>query len=293
VQPEVPLLSVAIRQYIDTYIWQHNYSHKTTKNYEWAVSSFLKAVEDKPITEITQADIITWRRYMESKQYTIGAVNAYLYRVRCLLKYYGKHLKLSIDPDEIIIPKKEKKLPKVLTRDQIIQLVSHADLRGQVIIAVLYSSGIRVGELSRIKIRDIIGDTIKVRGKGSKERLVFLDDQTLALIQTYLKTRNDVSPFLLYSKKGSGLGISAIQRIVRDAGRRAGIGDVTPHVLRHSFATHMVQQGCGAFHLQKILGHEHISTTQIYVNLGDKDVYNAHKKFHKAIDKHTSISYNA
>jgi len=275
-------LRSALHQFIEDYIWQHGYSKSTEDNYKWAVNSFIKAVGNKEIFKINQEDIKAWRKSMDSQQVSVSSVNAFLYKFRLLLEYYAKSQKLSINPKEIIIPKKPSTIPKVITREQIQELIERAPLREKVIISLLYSNGIRVGELVKLRKTDISGDIMKIRGKGNRERIAYIDVRSKALLETYLALRTDTCPFLLYSRKVKGLGTSRVQQLIKQLGQELGI-QVTPHVLRHSFATHMVQAGCGTFHLKEMLGHAHISTTQIYVHLNDLDIRQAYKSFHSIV----------
>lgn len=272
-------VSQALTRFVEDYIWQHGYAKSTSDNYRWSLTSFTKACGDIPIAQITQDHIKSWRQHMERNNYTVGAINAFLYRMRKFLKYYSTSLELQINPDEIVIPKKDKPIPKYLTRGEINQLIDAGDLREKAIVSLLYASGIRVGELVKLRRSDIQGDFIKVRGKGRIERVAFLDAKAQKHLQAYLKVCPKCQ-FLFPSKKGGGLHVQQIQIIVRHLGEQALNKQITPHMLRHSFATHMVQNGCGAFHLQKMLGHADISTTQIYVHLGSADLKSAYNKFH-------------
>ena len=264
------------------YIWPHAYSQYTYDNYKWAVHSFVKAVGNKDIDKITMEDIYTWRRFMEAHEYTIGATNSFLYRIRLLLTWSAREFELSIAPRDIIIPKKESRLPKTLNKEQIIKLLKYATPREKVIIMVLFSSGIRRAELSSLRVSDINGQVIKVRGKGNKERLGFIDRETREIIDEYLDTRENNSRFLIDSEKGESLQPGTIGHILSDLSAKSGV-HITPHMLRHTFATEMIREGCGAFQLQKILGHEHISTTQIYVHLNAQDVTQAYDNYHKPL----------
>ncbi len=281
------LISIALNGFIEDYIWQHGYGEKTANNYRWSLNSFIKANEDLPIAQITQEHVKSWRRYMDRNQYAVGAVNAYLYRFRKLLTYYSKQTDLMIDPTEIIIPKKNKPIPKFLSIEEVNALINACDSRGKAVVSLLYASGIRVGELVQLRKNDIYGETMKIRGKGGIERIAFVDERARQYIQEYLQSRTDKCPYLFYSRKRQcdnlGLGVAQIQSDIRKTARLAGIEKtVTPHVLRHSFATHMIQTGCGAFHLQRRLGHADISTTQISVHLGSADLKSAYKQFHTA-----------
>lgn len=277
------LVSEALKSFVEDYIWQHGFSEKTAKNYEWALNSFIKANDDLPLIEITQEHVKFWRKYMEHHQYTVGATNAFLYRLRKFLQYWSKVYDLKIIPNEIVIPKKNKPIPKFLSVEEIDRLIKFSDLREKAMFSIMYASGIRIGELVKLRRKDIMLDTIKVRGKGGAERIAFLDGRAQMYLTAYLKTREDSGAFLFYSRKSAGLKTGRIQQLIKQNAVKAGITKtVSPHVLRHSFATHMVQNGCGAFHLQKMLGHADIATTQIYVHLGSKDLRSAYTQFHKA-----------
>lgn len=276
-------LSKAYYVFAEDYIWMHGYTDKTASNYKWAINSFIKAVDDLPITEITQDHVKLWRKYMGEHQYEIGAVNAFLYRFRKLLSHFAEKYALAINPDEIIIPKKKKPIPKFLTLDEIHDLIRVSEPREKAMFSLMYASGIRVGELVKLRRKDVYGDTIKVRGKGNRERIAFLDTECQRLLKSYLNLRTDPCPFLFYSKKCNGIKVGRVQQLIKVNAIKAGINKtVSPHVLRHSFATHMVQNGCGAFHLQQLLGHADISTTQIYVHLGSADLRKAYSKYHNA-----------
>lgn len=276
-------LSKAYYTFAEDYIWLHGYTEKTALNYKYAITSLMKAIGDINLFQLDQEDIKEWRRYMDKHQYEVGAINAFLYRIRKILEFYEDKHQLKIKPSEIIIPKKNNPIPKFLTIEEVHLLIKHSDLREKAIFSLLYASGLRVGELVKLRRKDVYGDTIKVRGKGNRERIAFLDEASLKYLRDYLASRDDPCPFLFYSKKCNGLKIGRIQQLIRINALKAGINKtVSPHVLRHSFATHMVQNGIGAFHLQKLLGHADISTTQIYVHLGSADLRDAYSRFHHA-----------
>lgn len=279
------LLSKALTIFIQEYVWAHGFAVATAKNYQWAINSLIKAIGDKDLLELTIQDLRTWQQWMVSRNYEINAINSFLYRIRLIIRYFAKRYVLKIDPSEIIIPKKVQHIPKYLSVEDIKKLYDKGDLRGKALVAVLYSSGIRVGELVKLRKKDIYGDVLKIRGKGNKERLAFLDKDTLNILSNYLRSRRDSSQFLFYSHKGSGLGTARVERIIRDLGIEARLDQtVTPHILRHSYATHMAKAGIGPYHLQKLLGHAHVSTTQIYVHLDENDSRMAYSKFHTPLN---------
>ncbi len=276
-------ISEVIDHYCNDYCWQRGFSRSTIDNYLWVKNSFTKQVGDVEIGKLETKHIIKWRKKMEDMGYEVNTVNAYLYKFRRIVTHYSTIC--SISPKEIIIPKKERKDPHFLT-DVEIQMLIHADLiiRDRAIISLMYSTGMRVSEVVRLRRNDIIGDDlINIQGKGKIERKAFIDATAQFLIAQYLNTRDDKSPALFLSRLGGGLKKSGIEKIIRDAGIAAGLTQrVYPHMLRHTFATHLVQRGIGQFHLRDLLGHADISTTQMYVHLGTKDLKDSYEKYHKA-----------
>lgn len=274
------LFSQAVELFCSDYAWQKGYAKSTVDNYRWMCTSFLSAVEDMPITALSKEELVRWRLYMQSKQYEVNAVNAYLYKFRRIMTHYSK-LGLKLAPEDIIIPKKQQKTPRYLTKEEIDRLISVGDLREKALISLLYCSGLRVGELVKVRRKDIRGDMLLVHGKGGKEGMGFIDERADIHIKNYLASRTDSNPFLFYSYKKQGITVSCVQHLVRELGIKAGIEvRVTPHVLRHSLATHLAEAGIGSFHLQKILRHAHISTTQIYVHVSGKSVKDAYFNYH-------------
>lgn len=274
-------ISESVRVFCEDYIWQRGYTKSTADNYRWACNSLIKAVGDIEFEDLTMDHVIKWRKYMEARTYEPSAINCNLYKVRLLAKYFQSRLELKLNHADIIIPKRKKTIPKFLTTDQIQLLVDLAGVREKAIIALMYASGVRVGELCQLRKKDILGSHMKVRGKGNIERIAFIDETAIKYLQTYLDTREDSSQYLFPSKKGGGIKVGTVQHQFQLLSKELPF-DVTPHVLRHSFATHLAQSGCGAFHLQKLLGHSHIATTQIYVHLTGEDIQIAYEKYHSS-----------
>ena len=143
-------------------------------------------------------------------------------------------------------------------------------MRDKVILSILYSSGLRVSELVNLLINDIDFDerTIRIRGKGDKDRIVLFDKDTKELIEQYLNIRDSDSEYLFINKNGNKLSSRYIQLMIKKYAKEAGIEKkVTPHILRHSFATHLLKNGVDIRAIQQLLGHASLSTTQIYTSV--------------------------
>ena len=192
-------------------------------------------------------------------------------------------------------PKQEKKLPVVLTEDEIKNLINSIDLnhdfgqRNKTIIEILYGTGIRVSELVNLKLSNIFfkENIIKVIGKGNKERFVPLGEIASDEMKIYINDRNQLkidsksSDVLFLNRYGRRLTRSMIFKIISDASKRIGLDKkISPHTLRHSFATHLIKNGADLRTIQLILGHESITTTEIYTHLDTLHLEEVLKKYH-------------
>ena len=192
-------------------------------------------------------------------------------------------------------PKQEKKLPVVLTEDEIKNLINSIDLnhnfgqRNKTIIEILYGTGIRVSELVNLKLSNIFfkENIIKVIGKGNKERFVPLGEIASCEMKIYINDRNQLkidsksSDILFLNRYGRRLTRSMIFKIISDASKRIGLDKkISPHTLRHSFATHLIKNGADLRTIQLILGHESITTTEIYTHLDTLHLEEVLKKYH-------------
>lgn len=278
------LISKALVQFVSEYCFDHAYSKATIDNYRLAVGCFVKAVGDVQTSKITLETIRDFRQYMEAHNRDRNGVVSYLYKLRCFLRWVDKTEHLNLPLSDMVIPKRRKTLPNYLTTEEIEKLMKCADIRERAIVSLLYSTAMRVGELTQVRIKDIHGNTIKIRGKGDSERVVFVDETAAHYLKQYLDNRKDSSPFLFYSFKGTGLGKSRIQKLIHDLGIRAGMDKpVTPHVFRHSNATDLMKNGVGLRYIQEYLGHADISTTQIYTHVAQPDLTDAFHKGHKKL----------
>ncbi len=185
--------------------------------------------------------------------------------------------------EDFPIPKKAKSLPKSLNEKEVQDLINsvewsendsssskHTKMRDKLILSVLYSTGLRVSELIEIKIQDIDFSerTIFIKGKGNKERIVLFDKDTKEEISAYLNFRVKKSEYLLVNNYGHPLSARYIQMMIKKYAEKAEIKkNVTPHVLRHSYATHLLKRGVDIRIIQQLLGHSSILSTQIYTNV--------------------------
>ena len=257
------------------------YSDKTLKMYQIYCREMLYHI-NKPVESITDRDLVG---YLADKK-EANCANATLALIHAMMKYFFKnYLKMNI-VDEIKTPKKVKSLPKVLTKQEIKDLFKATHFgRNRLMLQFMYGSGARVSEVVKLKIEDI---NIKERtamirsGKGAKDRMIILSKDWIKDLKKYFKKKKIKSDFVFSKKNGKPLSTDTIQRIVRESAEKAGIHKhVTPHSLRHSYATHLLEAGTNIRYIQSLLGHSSLNTTQIYTNVANEQL----KKIVSPLDK--------
>ena len=240
------------------------------------------------ISKITQSDILEFLYFLKSARKNEKSSRARkLSSIKSFFKYYTiKSMKLSYNPAENIeAPNFDKKLPKYLTLEQSLELLNNIQTpfreRDYCIILLFLSCGMRLSELVGININDIHDDTIKIWGKGAKERQVYLNDSCIIALNEYLEIRNSIvspvsEPALFISKRTKKrISDRRVEQIVEDCLKAAGLSDMgfTTHKLRHTAATQLYRYGgADVLSLKEILGHEHVNTTEIYTHLNDESV---------------------
>ncbi len=249
------------------------YSDKTIKMYETYLRDFLEFIKT-PAETASRDDIIA---YLAKKKEKDGLSNASLALIHSALKFFfHSFLKMKI-ADEVKIPRKEKKLPTVLSRAEIKALIKSAKRgRDRLIIEFLYSSGVRVSECAKIRLDDLeLGEGIAMvrGGKGKKDRVIILAKRWISGFKKYLKRRKVQGELVFTKKNGKPITPDTIQRIVKRASLKAGIHKhVTPHSLRHSYATHLLEAGENIRKIQELLGHAALNTTQIYTKVSTDEL---------------------
>ena len=248
------------------------YSEKTLKMYLIYIHEMLYHINKNP-QEMTERDLIG---YLADKKER-GCSNATLALVHAAMKYFFKnYLKVHI-VDDIKTPKKAKSLPKVLTKDEIKELFKATRFgRNRLMLQFMYGSGSRVSEVVKLKIEDINFKerTAMIRsGKGNKDRMIIISKDWIIELKKYLKKKKIKSEFVFSKKNGKSLSTDTIQRIVRESTEAAGIKKhITPHSLRHSYATHLLEAGTNIRYIQSLLGHSSLNTTQIYTNVANEQL---------------------
>lgn len=287
-----------IERYIEKFIRyleiERNASKHTIINYSIDLNSLKDFAGETPVEKI---DYVMLRRYLvilRDKNLSKVSVARKIASIRSFFKFLCREGIVKTNPaSSLSTPKRDKHLPKFLDEADIIKLIespegdSEAASRDRAILETLYSTGIRVSELVGLNIShvDQIGGVIKVYGKGKKERIVPIGDRALETIRQYLRKRrygeSDENKALLFNKSGGRISDRSIRRIINKYIVKTSIKEkISPHTLRHSFATHLLNHGADLRSVQELLGHANLSTTQIYTHITTERLKSAYEKAH-------------
>ena len=272
---------------------ERNASKHTLINYSVDLKSLCEFLKEEPIEKV---DYISLRRYLAHiKEQSLSKVSIArkIASIRSFFKFLFREGIIKSNPaSSLSTPKRDKHLPKFLDEKEIVILLESPDregeagLRDRAILETLYSTGIRVSELVSLNMDNIdqIGGVIKVYGKGKKERIVPIGERALQAIRDYLKARRTIAKetkALFFNKSGGRLTDRSIRRIVNKYITKASIQQkISPHTLRHSFATHMLDHGADLRSVQELLGHANLSSTQIYTHITTERLKSAYTKAH-------------
>jgi integrase/recombinase XerD len=277
-------LSPAAQQTLTTFrqeLLVTGYSPKTIKMYLIYAQKFLEHTRKTPET-MTKQDVISF--LAQAREQNVS--NATLSLMHSALRFFlEQHLKLGVVED-VKIPKKAKKLPSVLTMNELKTIFTNTKHgRNRLLLQFIYSTGVRVSEAVKMKLIDIDWEngTAQVKGgKGNKDRVVVLSQKWSGEIKKYLNRKKIKSEFLFSKKNGKSISTDTVERIIRHAAKEGQIMKrVTPHVLRHSFATHLLDSGENIRKIQLLLGHANLSTTSIYTHVSKEEI----KKVQSPLDK--------
>lgn len=270
-------------------------SVKTIENYDRYLSRFLAHTKITSPGGITEAAVREFRIHLNRLGLKHKTQNFYMIALRAFLKYLRKREFNSLNPEKIELAKVGQRDLDLISADELMRLMKGPkgnelrDLRDRAILELFFSTGLRVSELCALnRDLDLSRDEFSVRGKGEKVRVVFLSPEAKAAIKAYEAKRGDVDDALFVqmgknAKNTKDLRITprSIERLVKRYAVKAGITrKVTPHIIRHSFATDLLENGADLRSVQAMLGHAHIATTQVYTHVTDKHLREVHKKFH-------------
>jgi len=273
----------------------------TFLSYKRDTTQFIAFLENNKIDLISSSsdDLKKFVHFLYGLKLSAKSIARKISTIKTFFNYLTDHFGITNHAKELIIPKLEKRLPTYLTQDEVSRLLAYSEkdrsdlgIRNSMMIYLLYSSGMRVSELVNIKISDIHFDTgfISIEGKGGKQRMLPLPQSMMSLLHQYLQThtpsfsnaQKSVYLFpIVYGKKVKPLSRQSCWIILKRMCQQAGIKRaISPHQLRHSFATHMLEKGVDLRSLQVLLGHEEIATVEVYTHVETSALRKIYDKKH-------------
>jgi len=286
-------------QFLHYLVVEKGLSKNTIEAYSHGLGRFLNHLREKGVQEIRDVGKFHVRGFLlmlRKRNLSTKTIVRNLVAVRTFFRFLIQEGILESNPiEELESPKVAKTLPEILTLREIEQLLEQPNLqtslgiRDRAMLEILYATGMRVSELTHLPIHQVNleGGYVLLYGKGSKERIVPLGSEAMKWITLYLKTAREKlakgkeSPMLFINRSGKGMSRQRFWKSLKDYARRAGLRKrITPHLLRHSFASHLLERGADLRSVQMMLGHVDISTTQIYTHVTGERLKKVHQRYH-------------
>jgi len=282
-----------IRSFLDSLFIEKGLSKNTIKSYESDLKEFFAwchNIHKKLPSKLTSSSINIYLGYLFNKNIKSSSVNRKLSTLKAFYIFlYKQKLILKIPTEDIETPKIQKKLPSTLSENEVEKLLKAPkdnniiELRDKAMLEMLYATGMRISELVNLKEVNVDKNrqVVKVLGKGSKERLIPFGDEALDSLQKYLHKRNSRNIYIFLNNRDNKLSRVGFWQRVKIYLKRVHLkSDITPHTLRHAFATHLLNRGADLRSVQLLLGHSDLSTTQIYTHIAKQRLSEMHKKHH-------------
>lgn len=289
------LFEVRYMKYLSEYLeylkYQKNYSDETIHSYSIDIEEFLDYINSECINicEVGYDVVKAWLINLDEKKNKSTTVSRKISSLRGFYKYLINNKVIDSNPFSLVsLPKKERHLPRFFYYNELEEMFQVPKLntalgqRDRLLLEMLYATGVRVSELVNIKVSDINGEEIKVLGKGNKERIVEFGDYAESILELYLnegyKSLNvKKSEYLFLNSRGGKLTTRGVRYILDNIINKTTIDKkISPHMLRHTFATHLLNEGCDLLTVQELLGHESLTATSIYTHITNdrlKEVY--------------------
>lgn len=281
-----------MQEHVDKFLQQlmvlKGLSKKTIESYSSDINHFLSYFEKNNLKDLTTEVFLDFFETLQREGKEVSTIIRYMISLRQFTKFLSKEKVIEKDPlFNLTLPKIKRTLPDVLTEEEVVSLLEVPDvngkkgLRDRLMLELLYATGMRVSELVTMKIYQLniqVGFAI-IKGKGEKERIVPLGEEVLYWIRKYLET-NKIKDFLFPGKNGKHITRQYVWKLIKECARKANIKSISPHSLRHSFATHLLLRGADLHSVQLMLGHSDISTTEIYTHLTKEHLKSIYFQYH-------------
>lgn len=271
------------------------YSSNTIESYRNDLEKFVKFYSNKNIKDITNEDLKKYIKYLNEEGLNEKSISR---NVSCLKSFYKflvieKFITNNVS-DSLFLPKIRKALPNILTEEEVlklldIELITPFDYRNKAMLELMYATGLRVSELVKVKLQDIDfnDDIIRTFGKGSKERIIPIGEYAKEYLKKYIELYRSLllikgnSDYVFINNHGSNMTRQGFFKIIKKIAKEKDIkSEISPHTLRHSFASHLLKYGADLRTIQELLGHSDISTTQIYTHISHEELKKNYEEYH-------------
>lgn len=288
-----------LNDYLTYLEFQKKYSNETINSFKYDLKKFISFLGSKSLINVETEDISNYLKYISNLN--ASSINRNISSIRGLYKYLIMIEVINKNPlDKIKNLKQDKRLLKYLSIEDVdkllnIQIKTHYDYRNKAILELMYACGLRASEVVSLRIQniDFSNALLRVFGKGSKERIVPINEEALEILDIYIKEyrckfikKGVQNEYLFLNNHGKKLTRNALNLIIKQICKNEGIDKyVTPHVLRHSFATHLLENGADLRVIQELLGHSNIDTTEVYLDVTNQNIKNeyviSHPRYRK------------
>ena len=284
-----------IEEFLRYLLIDKGYSTNTIESYRRDLTKFLNYNKNKNINDISNKDLKEYVKYLNKENLNEKSISRNISSLKSFYKFLVIDKKINTNPSEsIYIPKTKKSLPNILTEDEIINLLDinlndNYSYRNKAMLELLYATGLRVSELVNLKLQniDLNDNIVRTFGKGSKERVIPLGEYASEYLYKYISEyrgsliKQYNNEYLFLNNHGNKMTRQGFFKIIKTIAKNKGIDKtLSPHTLRHSFASHMLKYGADLRTIQELLGHSDISTTQIYTHITNEELKENYKEFH-------------
>ncbi len=294
------MLEEVIEEFLRYLLIDKGYSNNTIETYKRDLNMFKEYIGNVNISEIDNEKLKRYLVYLKNKNLATKSIAQNISCLKSFYKYLLIEKKIKSNPISFIQnPKFSKILPSTLSEEEIDKLLNFSlndnySYRNKAMLELMYSSGLRVSEVINLKVFDIdlTEDTVRTIGKGSKERVIPIGDYASYFLKKYINEyrssmlKSNYSDYLFLNNHGNKLTRQGCFKIIKKIAKEQGIQkEISPHTLRHSFATHLLKHGADLRTIQELLGHSDISTTQVYTHISNEELHKNYENFHPHGDK--------
>jgi integrase/recombinase XerD len=285
----------SIEDFLRYLLIDKNYSNNTIESYKEDLLKFSEFFNNKDISSIDIDDLKKYVKYLNNQELNELSISRNISCIKSFYKYLNIEKIIDNNPsDSLFLPKVRKKLPNTLSEEEVdrlldIKLTDMYSYRNKAMLEVLYATGLRVSELVNLKMEniDFESDIIRTYGKGNKERVIPIGEYAKTYLEKYLNEyryqmlKHGNNEYVFLNNHGKNMTRQGFFKIIKQIASDAGINkEISPHVLRHSFASHLLKHGADLRTIQELLGHSNVSTTQIYTHISNEELKENYKNYH-------------